>query len=119
MSPSALPGPPAFASTDSRLLARSPAEFWLLTLDNALDYGFYDPQDETRHSSYREALELLRNEGCVNATTAWIENHWPLILWKLVSVIRSRPQLFTDGTLWTWSEVIRQLKYRCVPPFLS
>jgi len=46
-------------------------------------------------------------------TLAWVKNHWKLILWKVASYVRSRPDLLGDW--WTFERVVEQLRYRCVP----
>lgn len=46
-------------------------------------------------------------------TLPWVKNHWSLILWKVASYIRSRPDLL--GEWWSFDRVMDQLRYRCVP----
>ncbi|BGP23403.1 breast cancer 2 susceptibility protein [Rhodotorula toruloides] len=43
-------------------------------------------------------------------TLPWIENHWSLILWKLASYVRSRPDLLDEW--WSFDRVVDQLRYR-------
>lgn len=43
-------------------------------------------------------------------TLPWIKNHWMLVLWKLASYVRSRPDLLGDW--WTFERVMDQLRYR-------
>ncbi|GAA5898352.1 hypothetical protein JCM8208_006954 [Rhodotorula glutinis] len=43
-------------------------------------------------------------------TLAWVKNHWKLILWKVASYVRSRPDLLGDW--WTFERVVEQLRYR-------
>ncbi|GAA5945370.1 uncharacterized protein JCM15063_002324, partial [Sporobolomyces koalae] len=40
----------------------------------------------------------------------WVENHWCLIVWKLASYVRSRPDLLAQW--WTFDVVMNQLRYR-------
>ncbi|GAA5829427.1 hypothetical protein JCM11251_005045 [Rhodosporidiobolus azoricus] len=43
-------------------------------------------------------------------TFPWVKNHWSLILWKLASYVRSRPDLQEEW--WTFGRVMEQLRYR-------
>lgn len=53
-------------------------------------------------------------------TLAWVKNHWSLLLWKMASYVRTRPDLLEDW--WTFDRAMEQLRYRCahstlqVPP---
>lgn len=47
-------------------------------------------------------------------TLPWIKNHWALVLWKLASYVRSRPDLLHEW--WTFERVMDQLRYRCADP---
>ncbi|KAG2062232.1 hypothetical protein BDR06DRAFT_986119 [Suillus hirtellus] len=60
------------------------------------------------------ALEELYARGCSLATQEWINNHWPLILWKLAGMVSLEPEAESDPDRkrWCWPEVIRQLLYR-------
>ncbi|KDQ15696.1 hypothetical protein BOTBODRAFT_108380, partial [Botryobasidium botryosum FD-172 SS1] len=48
--------------------------------------------------------------GCALVKQEWVENHWPLILWKLAGTVCSRPELWKD--LWNFKAVCDQLLYR-------
>ncbi|GJN87357.1 hypothetical protein Rhopal_000306-T1 [Rhodotorula paludigena] len=43
-------------------------------------------------------------------TLAWVKNHWSLLLWKMASYVRSRPDLLGDW--WTFDRAMEQLRYR-------
>ncbi|BGP38565.1 hypothetical protein JCM10450v2_002514 [Rhodotorula kratochvilovae] len=43
-------------------------------------------------------------------TLPWVKNHWALILWKVASYVRSRPDLLGDW--WTFERTMEQLRYR-------
>ncbi|BGP01374.1 Rad51-associated protein Brh2 [Rhodotorula toruloides ATCC 204091] len=43
-------------------------------------------------------------------TLPWVKNHWSLILWKLASYVRSRPDLLDER--WSFGRVMDQLRYR-------
>ncbi|KIK90938.1 hypothetical protein PAXRUDRAFT_831248 [Paxillus rubicundulus Ve08.2h10] len=60
------------------------------------------------------ALEELHSKGCSLATKAWIESHWPLVLWKLAGMVALDPTSEKNPVTrrWCWPEVIRQLMYR-------
>lgn len=75
---------------------------------NALAWRFTDD-----FKGPEEALAQIKLEGCKAVDLKWVEAHWPLIVWKLACLIRAKPALLNEGK-WSWHEVIRQLKYRCV-----
>ncbi|KAF8445645.1 hypothetical protein L210DRAFT_3757880 [Boletus edulis BED1] len=60
------------------------------------------------------ALEELHEKGCILAKQAWVDNHWPLVLWKLAGMVTLDPTSESDPLRkrWCWPEVIRQLMYR-------
>ncbi|GAA5952250.1 hypothetical protein JCM10213_005182 [Rhodosporidiobolus nylandii] len=43
-------------------------------------------------------------------TLPWVQNHWQLVLWKIASYVRSRPDLLDEW--WCYDRVIEQLRYR-------
>ncbi|BGP30706.1 hypothetical protein JCM10296v2_002463 [Rhodotorula toruloides] len=43
-------------------------------------------------------------------TLPWVKNHWSLVLWKLASYVRSRPDLLNEW--WSFDRVMAQLRYR-------
>lgn len=59
-------------------------------------------------------LEELHAKGCTLAKQAWVDNHWPLVLWKLAGMVILDPMSESDPLRkrWCWKEVIRQLMYR-------
>lgn len=56
------------------------------------------------------AFAALSQAGC-ETTLVWVQNHWSLILWKLASIIRSKPD---EISLWNWDVVYKQLLFRSV-----
>jgi breast cancer 2 susceptibility protein len=48
------------------------------------------------------------------ATQGWVDNHWTLILWKLAGMAALDPmrELEVDRKRWSWTEMMRQLRYR-------
>ncbi|KAF8585115.1 hypothetical protein K439DRAFT_1344127 [Ramaria rubella] len=48
--------------------------------------------------------------GCNLATKEWVDNHWSLILWKMIGMACLEPTALEKR--WCWDEVIRQLRYR-------
>lgn len=78
-------------------------------MDNAADYEFYEAGNDMR-LGVRQAFDVLKTDGCDLATERWVANHWGLILWKLAAQVRAKPALIDDK--FTWTETIRQLKYR-------
>lgn len=59
-------------------------------------------------------LEELHAKGCTLAKQAWVDNHWPLVLWKLAGMVSLDPTTESDPLRkrWCWPEVIRQFMYR-------
>lgn len=105
------------------LVDLSPEEIWRIDATNAAYYGFLDTTSTDANApnkGHADALIELTAAGCEGLTAAWVENHWALILWKLASLVRSKPSLFGEEKF-SWEEMIRQLKYRYVhvshPPF--
>lgn len=88
---------------------RRPSEIWQIDVDNAGDFEFYNSGEDTR-LGVRQAYDVLKSDGCELATERWVANHWGLILWKLAAQVRAQPTLLDEK--FTWTETIRQLKYR-------
>lgn len=59
-----------------------------------------------------DVLREFQNGGLAHVGIQWVQNHWKMILWKLASIVRTNPQLFSEK--WNYREVVRQLKYRYV-----
>jgi hypothetical protein len=64
------------------------------------------------HWGYKEAMKDLVKAGAVSnrMSSAWVENHYTLIVWKLACLIRSYPDKFKQD--WTIQKVLEQLLYR-------
>ncbi|KAG6865765.1 hypothetical protein C0991_011962 [Blastosporella zonata] len=62
----------------------------------------------------QQAFNSLLENGCTLATQEWVDNHWGLILWKLVGMIGLDPERerHPDQKRWCWTEVMRQMLYR-------
>ena len=45
-------------------------------------------------------------------TSPWVQNHWSLIIWKLASYVRSKPDMFEEW--WKFEKVMDQMRYRFV-----
>jgi len=63
-----------------------------------------------------DALRELKEAGCHLATQEWVDNHWSLILWKLAGMAALDPESEVDinRRRWSWTETVRQLRYRYV-----
>ena len=95
---------------------------------NAPHYAFHTTNTRpvyatnTQQAHYKlgplAALEELKSLGCKLVTEEWVSNHWTLILWKLAGMVCLDPEAEDDDDRkrWCWPEVIRQLRYRSVPP---
>jgi len=75
-----------------------------MTAHSAAGHVFEDGRSE------KEALAAMLGAGCSLATEAWVKNHWSLIMWKLASIVRSRPELV--GDYWSFDGAVNQLLYR-------
>jgi breast cancer 2 susceptibility protein len=85
-----------------------PDEILIIDSQNGEHYAFdCDGVQKGAHEALRD-LKALR---CA-VTQKWVTNHWTLILWKLASLVRSRPDLLLEK--WSYREVMRQLNYRYV-----
>ncbi|ORY34756.1 BRCA2, oligonucleotide/oligosaccharide-binding, domain 1-domain-containing protein [Naematelia encephala] len=87
-------------------LTESPSDVLHMTIDNAIAYRFQMPISAGRN----DALRILQRDGCSCVTPRWVDNHWTLILWKLAGMTQAKPSLIEE--LWSFKEVVRQLKYR-------
>ncbi|KAF8527565.1 hypothetical protein BU17DRAFT_39718 [Hysterangium stoloniferum] len=48
--------------------------------------------------------------GCHLVTKEWVDNHWSLILWKMIGMACLEPEKIAKK--WSWDEVMRQLHMR-------
>ncbi|KAG2756480.1 hypothetical protein P692DRAFT_20765976 [Suillus brevipes Sb2] len=94
-----------------------------ITPATASFYSFYTPSatpnegvepSDAKPLGSTAALQELHARGCSLATQEWVDNHWPLILWKLAGMVALEPEAESDPDRkrWCWPEVIRQLLYR-------
>ncbi|GHJ86783.1 hypothetical protein NliqN6_3185 [Naganishia liquefaciens] len=58
----------------------------------------------------KDVMDDFRLEGLGHTGVDWFENHWRLVVWKLASLVRAKPQLLSEK--WSYCEIVRQLKYR-------
>ena len=63
-----------------------------------------------------DALRELKEAGCHLASQEWVDNHWFLILWKLAGMAALDPEseVSINRRRWSWTETVRQLRYRYV-----
>lgn len=59
-----------------------------------------------------EAEQALIDAGGTFIVKGWIANHWSLIVWKLASLVRSKPDELKNW--WNYEHALNQLKYRLV-----
>ncbi|KAG1904752.1 uncharacterized protein F5891DRAFT_1012615 [Suillus fuscotomentosus] len=115
--------PQAYTTAELEDRGINVTELSQITPATALFYTFYTPSatpnEGVRPSDAKPlgptaALEELYARGCSLATQEWINNHWPLILWKLAGMVSLEPEAESDPDRkrWCWPEVIRQLLYR-------
>lgn len=55
-------------------------------------------------------MSEFQDQGLTHVDIAWVQNHWKMVLWKLASIVKANPDLFSAK--WNYREVVRQLKYR-------
>ncbi|KAI0253208.1 hypothetical protein BJV78DRAFT_220331 [Lactifluus subvellereus] len=89
---------------------------------SAIQHRFYvTPQGGPSTSSISpglrgpvDAFRELKAIGGNLATQEWVDNHWSLILWKLAGMATLDPkrELDVDRKRWSWTEMMRQLRYR-------
>ncbi|TFL03720.1 hypothetical protein BDV98DRAFT_503657 [Pterulicium gracile] len=93
-------------------LCRNLSALKQITPKTALFFSFFS--DDGRSLGSTEALAHLQSAGCKDATQAWVDNHWSLILWKLAGMAALNPSQELDDVnrRWCWEEVLRQLLYR-------
>ncbi|GAA5875508.1 hypothetical protein JCM8547_001685 [Rhodosporidiobolus lusitaniae] len=82
-----------------------------MDLPSASCYAF--PDGRTFHEAFSALQSLVVERVAAEkdlVTLPWVKNHWSLIVWKLASYVRSRPDLL--GEWWTFERVMEQLRYR-------
>ncbi|KAF8514762.1 hypothetical protein JB92DRAFT_2917724 [Gautieria morchelliformis] len=90
--------------------------FSLTTVSHFLYYRFNTTGPDANPFSTQmslgsdSALEALLAMDCRLATKGWVDNHWSLILWKMLGMACLEPAKAANR--WCWSEVMRQLRYR-------
>ncbi|KIJ53490.1 hypothetical protein M422DRAFT_154724 [Sphaerobolus stellatus SS14] len=89
----------------------------LLRLSNVSHYLYYrfNPANATDLSTQASlgadtALLELHSKGYRLATKEWVDNHWSLILWKMIGMACLEPEKHRKK--WCWEELMRQLQYR-------
>ncbi|KAG2149643.1 hypothetical protein BD769DRAFT_1407364 [Suillus cothurnatus] len=115
--------PQAYTTAELEDQGINVTELSQITPATALFYSFYTPSttpnegvqpSDAKPLGPTAALEELHARGCSLATQEWVNNHWPLILWKLAGMVSLEPEAESDPDRkrWCWPEVIRQLLYR-------
>ncbi|KAG1757223.1 hypothetical protein EDB19DRAFT_1656380 [Suillus lakei] len=115
--------PQAYTTAELEDQGINVTELSQITPATALFYTFYTPSatpiegaqpSDAKPLGPAAALEELHARGCSLATQEWVNNHWPLILWKLAGMVTLEPEAESDPDRkrWCWPEVIRQLLYR-------
>ncbi|KAJ9094408.1 hypothetical protein QFC21_005947 [Naganishia friedmannii] len=72
--------------------------------------AFYTFLDEGIMKGPPETLKEFEKEGLTYVELEWLENHWRMIVWKLASIVRAKPDMLCEK--WKYREVKRQLQYR-------
>ncbi|GAA5870416.1 hypothetical protein JCM3774_002723 [Rhodotorula dairenensis] len=88
-----------------------PAE--LLSMDSKSGATYVFPCGRGVDAAFATLQELVAERMPTErdlVTLPWVKNHWTLVLWKLASYVRSRPDLLTDW--WSFERVMDQLRYR-------
>ncbi|GAA6009516.1 hypothetical protein JCM11491_003587 [Sporobolomyces phaffii] len=85
----------------------------ILSMNSANSSGFVFPCGRSARDAFEslKALVAARLPGEEELVTLpWVQNHWSLIVWKLASYVRTRPDLLEKW--WTFDMVMDQLRYR-------
>ncbi|KAI8388854.1 uncharacterized protein BYT42DRAFT_249628 [Radiomyces spectabilis] len=84
---------------------------------NISDEIIYMTASKAKHFSFNgwgpdAAYKAMIDAGAVSTSlpSAWVENHYKWIIWKMACMIRSYPRQFSDS--WTPEKVLEQLCYR-------
>ncbi|KAH7886062.1 hypothetical protein F5I97DRAFT_1877368 [Phlebopus sp. FC_14] len=115
--------PQSYSAEELEEMGINVKELGQITLRTALFYAFNSRSTLPHESSgssptlalgHAAALEELHAKRCSLATKDWVENHWPMVLWKLAGMVALDPMTERDSARkrWCWPEVIRQLLYR-------
>ncbi|KAG2368840.1 hypothetical protein BDR07DRAFT_1390250 [Suillus spraguei] len=119
--------PQAYTTAELEDQGINVTELSQITLSTALFYSFYTssatPNEGVQSSDSKPlgstaALEELRTRGCSLATQEWVNNHWPLILWKLAGMVSLEPEAESDPDRkrWCWLKYERDLNGSTRPP---
>ncbi|KAH8921269.1 hypothetical protein BT69DRAFT_349329 [Atractiella rhizophila] len=96
---------PCAEQVNDNLAANDPLSF---NLDNALSFTLPDLSGQPLGPA--DVVAFLNQRTDTNVSLNWVKNHWSLILWKLSSYIRLKPD--ERHIWWTAEEVLRQFSYR-------
>ncbi|KAI8459935.1 BRCA2, oligonucleotide/oligosaccharide-binding, domain 1-domain-containing protein, partial [Phakopsora pachyrhizi] len=107
--------PPRAFSPRQLLSLAIPESIVYMTVKSAAIWNFHA---FTEPFGAIHALGELIEAGCeINLSKPnWVANHWWMIIWKLASVIKWRPDFLLR--LWTPENVVNQLKYRYEREFI-
>ncbi|KAK4051896.1 hypothetical protein OIV83_002601 [Microbotryomycetes sp. JL201] len=84
-----------------------PLELLQITLSSAANILM--PCNRGFVAAYQSLQDSVAPAECLVSST-WVQNHWSMIVWKLASYIKARPDLF--AAMWRFEKVLDQLKYR-------
>ncbi|GAA5884455.1 hypothetical protein JCM6882_005258 [Rhodosporidiobolus microsporus] len=90
---------------------RVPPEILDMDPSSGLSYVFpCGSSVQTAFTTLQELVAARMPDEKDLVTLPWVKNHWALVLWKLASYVRSRPDLVEEW--WTFERVMEQLRYR-------
>lgn len=79
-------------------------------MDATLSRTFVFPDGRGAVQAYQALVAVSGDPSHCFVSQKWVANHWSLIVWKLASYIRSKPDLISCW--WSWDWVMNQIKYR-------
>jgi breast cancer 2 susceptibility protein len=113
---------PSFVICHDHTDLRDVAELRSLSPNSAIQYRFHlspqgRPNANSVHPGLRGPVDAFRELKAIGgnlATQVWVDNHWSLILWKLagMAVLDLESGLDVSLKRWSWTETMRQLRYR-------
>lgn len=85
---------------------------------SGIDYAFM-PIDGSAPLAWQDAHEQMQARGAKLVDVIWVQNHWPLILWKQAGILKAtvsagKSDELSNQKIWSFETVLTQLLYRYV-----
>ncbi|GAA5833550.1 hypothetical protein JCM5353_007958, partial [Sporobolomyces roseus] len=85
----------------------------ILSMNSVSASSFVFPCGRSTVDAFKSLRSLIasRSPGEEELVTLpWVQNHWSLVIWKVASYVRSKPDMFEEW--WKFEKVMDQLRYR-------